>query len=117
MALGSNFNAHKNIELAMTALNEAFPDIVFTEVLETEPIGIASDNFLNSMAKATTTASQEELRQTVKGIERMLGDERHDTDVVNMDIDILQYDAEKLRPKDWEREYIKALYEKLMTRI
>lgn len=113
MVLGTNANSRRNMEKAMAALREIMPDIVFTESAVTKPVDMVSGDFLNCMAKATTWETLERLEKAVKGIERMLGDDRHDTNVVNMDIDILQYGTRRLRPEDWNRDYIRMLYIKL----
>lgn len=113
MVLGSNTNPRRNLEKAKAALRGVLPDIVFTESIVTEPIGMVSDSFLNCMAKATSTLSMERLVLSVKEIERALGDDGHDTNVVNIDIDILQYGDMKLHAEDWRRDYIKVLYVRL----
>jgi len=115
MALGSNTNPRRNMERAMAELRVVMLDIVFTELVETEPVGMKSGSFLNCMARATVEVTLEQLTRCVKDIERMLGDNGHGSDVVNMDIDILQYGDRKLHAADWERDYIKRLYDKIRS--
>ena len=115
ISLGSNTHPQENMEKAMNALRKILPSIVFTDALNTEPIGIESDAFLNCMAKATTEETLDSLNRQFKEVERNLGDNGHSTNIVNIDIDILAFGDLLLRPSDWERPYIKALYELLTT--
>lgn len=115
IALGSNTNPRRNMERAMAALRGVMPDIVFTELVETEPVGMKSSRFLNCMARATAAVTLEQLTRCVKDIERMLGDDGHGSNVVNMDIDILLYGDRKFHTADWERDYIKRLYDKMKS--
>ena len=61
MALGSNHEQEKNVAFAMKRLHSFFPSISFSRMLWTEPIGIASDRFVNALALADTEKEQEEL--------------------------------------------------------
>ena len=115
ISLGSNTRPRENMGKAMNALREMLPGIVFTDTLKTEPIGIESDAFLNCMAKGTTEETLDSLNRQFKEVERNLGDNGHSTNIVNIDIDILAFGDQLLRPSDWERPYIKALYELLTT--
>ena len=115
ISLGSNTHPQENMEKAMNALRKILPSIVFTDALNTEPIGIESDAFLHCMAKATTEETLDGLNRQFKEVERSLGDKGHGTNIVNIDIDILAFGDLLLRPSDWERPYIKALYELLTT--
>ena len=110
ISLGSNTRPRENMGKAMNALREMLPGIVFTDTLKTEPIGIESDAFLNCMAKATTEETLDSLNRQFKEVERNSGDNGHSTN-----IDILAFGDQLLRPSDWERPYIKALYELLTT--
>lgn len=115
ISLGSNTHPRENMEKAMNALREMLPDIVFTDILKTEPIGIESDAFLNCMAKATTDDTLDGMNRRFKEVERSLGDYGHGTNVVNIDIDTLAFGDLRLRPSDWERPYIKDLYRLLKS--
>ena len=54
ISLGSNTNQEANIKTAIEELKKEFNDIHFTEPIWTEPIGVQSDKYLNSLASFTT---------------------------------------------------------------
>ena len=106
LALGSNTNQERNIREAKQALSRLLPDIVFYEEMWTEPVGISSDRFLNCVAQAHTTTPLATLRRQIKKIELSLGNKDHDTNTVNIDIDLLQYGSRRYKEEDWKRDYV-----------
>lgn len=108
IALGSNTMQEENIALAkdrlLTLLGD---DLMFSDDLRTMPIGIDSDVFINGICTGSTHMSLEELTAALKDIERSMG--RKKGNEVTIDLDVLQYDNEKLRPGDWERDYVGQL--------
>lgn len=113
LILGSNHKHGDNITAAQKALSKVFDSIQFTDCMWTEPIDIDSELFLNCAAKAITNLSKEEVRDKMKIIERELGSttERRQQNIIDIDIDLIQYDSTKLHEDDWEREYITRLVE------
>lgn len=117
LCLGSNEQAMVQMNRARYLLREAFPGIVFTHEMETEPIGICSAPFINCMAKASTPLDYEKTRQRLKQIEAQCGDspELRRQRIVRMDIDLLQLGRKRLKPNDWQRPYVAELYQELKT--
>lgn len=115
IALGSNFDPQDNIGRAREELRSLFPDIVFSRSLWTEPIGITSGRFINAMALAHSDLPKEEVERHLKRIERECGRcvEEKKKGIIRLDLDLMQWGEEKLRPKDWDREYILTLRKEL----
>jgi len=88
-------------------LRVLMPDIEFSHVLWTEPIGIRSPRFLNCLARGSSELSCGDLSRRLKEIECQMGSssEEHRHGRVAIDIDLLQFDSERLRPADWQRPY------------
>ena len=104
MALGSNHNPLQNISHAEVILKQLFPDITFSKRLWTNPIGMTSPQFLNTLAICST-----------KHIELLCGDtqSQRKEKIVAMDIDILKYGSQKLHENDWNRPYIQQLLKEM----
>ena len=116
IALGANYEQDKNIQYAMRRLREFFPNVVFSSMLWTEPIGIASDKFLNVLGCAEIEdGSVEEVNRKLKLIEQECGRKGDDKNrnVVKLDLDLLQYGEARLKENDWKREYMSLLLEEI----
>ena len=115
LCLGSNEDAEKRLAKARQLLRDAFPGIVFTESLETEPQGMVTEKFNNCMAKAYTSLTYDEVRRVLKQIETACGNssELRQQKIVCMDIDLLQLNGKRYKLQDWERGYVKTLFEKV----
>ena len=109
LCLGSNFERQLRMDNARKALTELFPGILFSTEMETEAIGggVLSP-FSNQVAKLETHYTLEQLRPLLKNIEAVNGRSPEDKakGVVKLDIDILVYDHEILKPADLERGYV-----------
>ena len=111
IALGSNNEQEKNVAFAMERLHSFFPGISFSRMLWTEPIGIASDRFVNALALADTDKEQEEVERILKQVEKECGRTREEKmrNIIRLDLDLLQWGTVRLREQDWERDYIRLL--------
>ena len=111
IALGSNHEQEKNVAFAMERLHSFFPGISFSRMLWTEPIGIASDRFVNALALADTDKEQEEVEQ----VEKECGRSREEKmrNIIRLDLDLLQWGTVRLREQDWERDYIRLLLQEM----
>ena len=109
LALGSNITDRQlKLQKALT-LCKAYVSIVqTTPVIETAAIGVTAPPYANQMARATTTLTLDELTDNLKAIEQQLGRKRGGN-LVAIDIDIMQYDNQRLHHNDWDRQYIKTL--------
>jgi 2-amino-4-hydroxy-6-hydroxymethyldihydropteridine diphosphokinase len=104
--LGTNTRQHENMAAAKRQLREHLPGIIFSANVWTDPIGIESDQFLNCVAMVTSTLPPDKLNTIVQEIENSLGGKDHENNIVNMDIDLLQYGQQKLKKQDWQRPYV-----------
>ena len=110
ICLGSNYEYGKRLEAASQALKLHFPDIVFGKEMETEAIGGTwLSPFGNQLAKFSTHLSAEEIRFILKQIEKDNGRMSEDKSqgIVKLDIDLLMYDDDILKPDDMKRDFIK----------
>ena len=93
-------------------LSYIFPEIIFSEPILSEP---EDDNFKylfrNILASFETDMRQDEIIYKIKQTERAVGrtpKDKYQGKVV-IDIDLLKYDDEIIRPLDFEKEYIQQL--------
>ena len=110
LCMGSNTNRFTQLSDARKVLSEAFPDIHFGELMETQAIGSGFHSpFSNQLARFTTTLSSESVHNLFKELERhsgcLPGDKAQG--IVKLDIDLLTFDNKVLKPEDMKREYIR----------
>ena len=115
IALGSNIGQRAAMDMALRQLGGIVAGGRSTGAVWTEPIGMQSDRFLNCLFAGTTTMGLAELTAVTKDIERRCGRTVAEAaaGLIRMDIDILEYGGRRLRPADWERTYIKQLFEEI----
>lgn len=113
LSLGSNKDRERNMDLATELLQDIFPDIRFSERIETEPYGSLTGSalFLNQVAIADTPLTAEEIIRQFKEIEKQIGRQPEDKSLgaISIDIDLLVWNDIILKPDDWQREYIQSL--------
>lgn len=129
IAIGTNTNQQRNMEHARQVLRGLLRDARFTPAIWTAPYpaspapteshvcygSVASHPspapYLNALAFGHTALSLPRLQAKLKQLEESLGDPRgaHDDGTVNIDLDLLQYCDQRLRPNDWQRPYIQQL--------
>ena len=110
LCMGSNIEPSSCLSAARSALLSHFPSIRFSKEMVTEAIGSGFlSPFHNQVASFTTSLSAEEVRTILTGIEQSQGRLPEDKvqGVVKLDIDLLMYDEQVLKPKDMEREFVK----------
>lgn len=111
ICIGSNTNKNENVKTARKELEELFPDIKFGEEMLTDPLYFTSnpEMFLNQIATFHTGMNVEEIKIHFRSIEVQSGRLPSDKEkeIVKLDIDLLTYDKEILKPKDMQRDYIK----------
>ncbi len=111
ISLGSNASDSKSvIHVADRLLEEYFDRIQFSEPEYTLPVGLpGAAVFLNQVAIASTRRGWQEVCQALKKIEKQLGRSPESTNngMVIVDIDLLQWNGQRLKPEDWERDYIR----------
>lgn len=118
ISLGSNIYSKQNIDRARRMLAHYFPDVVFTpSIITTVTDEKYSFPFRNVLAVFYSNLPSEEIIQKLKMIEFAMGRQPCDKDIgkVIIDIDLLQYGDEILRPDDYERAYVQALLTRLIS--
>ncbi|MDD7319199.1 MAG: hypothetical protein SOZ80_04735 [Prevotella sp.] len=83
-------------------------DIRFTSLKKTAPIGIDSLEFTNCLGMAYTALPLPIVKEEFKRIEQVCEDtaDKRLANIIEMDIDILEYDGRRYHEKDWSRGYI-----------
>ena len=116
ICLGSNYDREIHMNAARNALSEAFPNIRFSEELETEAIGEGFFSpFSNQLATFQTSLTTDEIRQRLKIIEQNNGrmPQEKSQGIVKIDIDLLIHGSRILKPEDLKRDYIQQELERL----
>lgn len=114
IAIGSNTNQEQNMEKAQEILSQLLYKVRFTASVWTKSEGGTAPTacrYLNALAYGSTSLPLPHLQTKLKQIEESLGDPsgNHRHGIVNIDLDLLCYDSQRLREEDWKREYIKKL--------
>ncbi|ULB34094.1 2-amino-4-hydroxy-6-hydroxymethyldihydropteridine diphosphokinase [Proteiniphilum propionicum] len=112
LSIGSNTFAKTNIDKAKRMLTRQFPNIVFSDPILTEPEDDKySYLFRNILAKVETGMLPDQIIEKIKQTERAVGRTPKDKYLgkVVIDIDLIKYGDDILRPLDYEREYVQQL--------
>ena len=99
LSIGSNINAEKNINLALSELIEIFTNFEISSTHETVSEGFEGDNFLNLVTSGDTSLEFDELNKILKKIEDKSGRDRSAPkfSARTLDIDIvLQIDDDEV---------------------
>ena len=97
LSLGSNINAQKNIEFAVSELSKIFSDLESSTIHQTKAEGFEGEDFLNSVTSGTCQFSFNTLNKKLKEIENVAGRDRNAPkfSARTLDIDIvLQLDED-----------------------
>lgn len=116
IALGSNTDQEYHLRQAVEILQTVMSHLHMSRALWTEPIGLVSDRFLNQLVSGQTQLDLRQLTETAKHTERLLGRtaDRKTCGLVDIDIDILEYDGRRMHAEDWMRGYIQDLLPDIM---
>lgn len=109
LGLGSNLDKEKNMARAGDYLCARFLSLRCSPAVYTSPVGCpGAEPFLNQVAVAYTPFGPDEVRHILKQIETALhrtpADKQNGT--IPIDIDLLRWNDQVLKPGDWERPYI-----------
>lgn len=116
IALGSNCRHDANLDRATELLGRFVSGMKASRRLLTEPVGIASGPFMNQIVTGTCEMDMDALTDATKQIEAACGRTAVSMakGIVEIDIDILQYDDTRHHLGDWDRDYIKTLIKELL---
>lgn len=118
ICIGSNYHREENLPLARRKLQALFPSICFATEVETEPLHLRNTAlFSNQVALFTTCMEEKEVILALKQIEFEAGRRPEDktAERVCLDIDLLAYDSEILKPQDMQRPYIRQGVEEVVV--
>lgn len=112
VSIGSNENPEQNLLGCCRLLAQLFPDILFSKTSVTVPYGNNYKNdFFNCLAVINTDIERQDCVNKLKQLERDMGRTPNDKfkGCVKIDIDLVIWNREVLKPKDLERSYVKDL--------
>ena len=114
ICLASNENQEHNLKAAREQLSLLLSDLHFTSERWTQPIhSLCPAPYLNQLCRAKTDFSLNLTNEVLKEIEKRQGRTHNEDGIVTIDLDLLQYDDERLHIRDWERDYVKNLINEL----
>lgn len=116
LCIGSNTDREFNMQKCKEKLSTLYPDIEFSEMIETEPVGDGYiESFFNQLVIIETNEEQSIVDQKLNGIEIELG--RLSTDksngIVKIDVDLLAVNETIIKQDDFKRPYIPQLLAKI----
>lgn len=120
LGIGSNTDACFNIKQATDYLCSYFPSIKFTDTIETAPFGaMYTTPFSNALAYFETDLNKDEINLRLKTIEKKMGrlPSHKSKGVIIIDIDLVQWNHQVLKPKDIKRDYMQKLMLMLQENI
>ena len=109
LSIGTNTDVRFNLNRAKTKLLSYFPNIQFTVEIENKPYGENyKEWFLNTLGFFESDLCKSELISQIKDIEKSMGRSSKDKaeGKVIIDIDLIRWDNEILKPDDFKRSYI-----------
>lgn len=112
LSIGTNMDREANLALCHEKLDSLFAGISYSKTSVTPPYGMVyKDDFLNQLAIIYTTKTKDEVYEILKIVEKQIG--RNNTDKaqgkVKIDIDLIIWNDEVLKPADLSRSYIADL--------
>lgn len=113
LCMGSNLDARLHLKNAEDSLRHLFPEIEWGEIVETEPEKIENPQlFLNRAVRFRTSMTMAEVRNVLKQIEQTNGrtPDSKKEGRIPLDIDLLSYDQQILKPEDWQKEYVRQAF-------
>ena len=112
LSIGTNEDKKVNLALCHQLLDNLFPEIHYSETSLTSPYGITyKDKFLNQLAILYTDKDKSEIYNILKSVEQEMGRTPSDKEkgIVKIDIDLVIWNDEVLKPADISRSYITDL--------
>lgn len=121
LTLGSNWDAASHMRMARQLLEQhaqVFNHLQFSPLMQTQAVGqvYTGTQFLNQVVRFTTSLSVAEVTERLKAAERLMGRQASDKQQgrVIIDIDLIVYDNQILKPADYARTYFTEGMEALL---
>lgn len=109
IGMGSNHNAAANLEMARQELKKRYPQTVFSNVRDTEPVGFKRNTtlFTNQLALLKTEDDIPVVRSFLKSLEQLAQRTTADkaNEIVRLDLDILQANETIIKKEELQRSY------------
>ena len=112
--MGSNENRTENMSRCRCLLSKYYPDIMFSEMINTEPFGDNyQSDFLNQLALINSEDDDLTMTERLKKIETEIGrqSEEKSRGIIKIDVDLLVVNGNIIKVEDFERPYINNLFE------
>lgn len=109
ICIGSNTQSRYNMNRVKSILKSYFPTIQFTINIENKPFGENYKHwFLNTLGYFKSDLSKNEIISHCKHIEKTMGRlvEHKSEGKVIIDIDLIQWGDEIIKPDDFKRSYV-----------
>ena len=116
LGIGTNIDTCFNMKQATDYLRYYFPNIKFTSTIETKPYGdMFTTPFINALAYFETDKSKDEIQLQLKLIEKKMGrkSSHKKEGVIIIDIDLIKWNNEVLKPDDLKRDYMQQLLQEI----
>lgn len=114
ISMGSNENRTENMSRCRCLLSKYYPDIMFSEMINTEPFGDNyQSDFLNQLALINSEDDDLTMTERLKKIETEIGrqSEEKSRGIIKIDVDLLVVNGNIIKVEDFERPYINNLFE------
>lgn len=112
ISIGTNEDREDNLARCHQLLDRLFSNITYSATSLTTPYGNSYKNdFLNQLAFVYTEKDKSDIHQLLKSLEKEMGRSSNDKEkgIVKIDIDLVIWNDEVLKPADISRSYIADL--------
>ncbi len=112
ICIGSNDDRDSNLLVCKSLLEKSFGTVFYSKTSVTTPYGESyKQDFLNQLAVLYTEMKKEDVMNSLKEIERLMGRKQEDKSIglVKIDVDLLSWNKEILKPEDMQRRYVADL--------
>lgn len=120
IAVGSNIEPDKNIELATKLISDELKLIRSTEFIQTKPVGFTDqDDFLNGALLVECNINLEELKKILRRIENCIGRNRDNNKFGprKIDLDVVVWNGNIVDNDVYERDFLKKSVIELIPEI
>ena len=110
VCMGSNFKPEAHLENAVVDLTRTFSHVVLGKSVKTKDEGGKSQSdYLNLAAEFQTELDPTSVIEILKKIERQNGRTASSKELgcVSLDIDLLSYDENRIKPEEFSKSYVK----------